>query len=158
MIFDVVESQLNSSDFLGFFIGDFGFEFFFQSHYQLDGVKRIGSQILDERSRDLYVFFFHTQLLCDDFLDAFFDAAHGSYGLLKFKKLDTGQAHGAITAAESADRSGRRGGEGRHFTGFSREENTGALQITGVKPQFISKTTDYDIYMPPFTCSVSPVM
>eukprot|EP00160_Parvularia_atlantis_P002564 Unigene12132_Nuclearia_a/m.36889 Unigene12132_Nuclearia_a/g.36889 ORF Unigene12132_Nuclearia_a/g.36889 Unigene12132_Nuclearia_a/m.36889 type:complete len:109 (-) Unigene12132_Nuclearia_a:153-479(-) len=74
--FDVVYSSLNGSDLLGFFVRDFGLEFLFQSHHQLNGVKRIGTQVIDEGLLESHFLFLDAQLLGDDFLDAFFDGAH----------------------------------------------------------------------------------
>jgi len=73
---DVVDGCLNGSDLLGFFVRDFGLEFLFQSHHQLNGVKRIGTQVIDEGLLGGHFIFLHAQLLGDDFLDAFFDGAH----------------------------------------------------------------------------------
>ena len=45
---DVIDSQLNGGDFFSFFIGNFATERFFQSHYQLNGIQRVGAQIVLE--------------------------------------------------------------------------------------------------------------
>ena len=73
---DVVDSRLNSGDLLGFFIRNFGIEFFFQRHYQFNGIQRVSAQVVDEGGSVLHVLFFNTQLFDDDFLYAFFDVAH----------------------------------------------------------------------------------
>ena len=65
---DVVDSRLNSGDLLGFFIRNFGIEFFFQRHYQFNGIQRVSAQVVDEGGSVLHVFFFNTQLFDDDFL------------------------------------------------------------------------------------------
>ena len=36
---DVIDCQFNCSDFLGFLIGDFSFEFLFKGHYQFDSIQ-----------------------------------------------------------------------------------------------------------------------
>ena len=71
----VINCFLNLGDFLSFFVRNFGFKFFFQSHYQLDGVKRVSPQIFDERSVISDLFQFYAKLLGHDFLDALFDIA-----------------------------------------------------------------------------------
>ena len=45
---DVVDSSLNGGDLLCFFIRNFSVEFFFQGHYQLNGIQRVGAQIVLE--------------------------------------------------------------------------------------------------------------
>lgn len=76
MAIDVVDRCLNGSDFLSFFVWNFSIKLFFQSHYQLNGVKRISTQVFNERCRVSYFVLFHTQLLSNDFLNALFDIAH----------------------------------------------------------------------------------
>jgi hypothetical protein len=65
------------SDLLSFFVRNFAFELFLESHHQFDGVERVGAQIVDERGIVGGFVFFDAQLFDDDFLDAFFDGAHG---------------------------------------------------------------------------------
>ena len=48
-IVDVLDCLLDRGDFLGVLIGNLDLEFLFQSHDQLDGIERIGSQIVHER-------------------------------------------------------------------------------------------------------------
>jgi hypothetical protein len=86
VILDVINRELNGRDLLSFLIGNFSLKFLFQSHHQFDGVKGVGTEIFDERSGRLNILLFNAQLLSDDFLDAFFDAAHGFYRLLKGSK------------------------------------------------------------------------
>ncbi len=54
----------------------------FERHHQFDGIQRIGAEIFHEGSRILDVLFLDSELLRDDFLDAFFDAAHFALLLL----------------------------------------------------------------------------
>src|SRR3546814_7649655 len=70
-------SDVCSSDLLlGFLVGDLALEFFFERHHQFDGVERVGTEVVDEGSAVADLFFLDAQLFDDDFLDAFFDAAH----------------------------------------------------------------------------------
>src|SRR3546814_4852417 len=73
---DVVDRLLHRSDLLGFLVGDLALEFFFERHHQFDGVERVGTEVVDEGSAVADLFFLDAQLFDDDFLDAFFDAAH----------------------------------------------------------------------------------
>src|SRR5690554_3742338 len=73
---NVVDGFLYSGDLLGFFVRNFSLEFFFQSHDQLNGVQRVGTQIFDERSTVGNFFQFDTQLFGYNFLNALFNSAH----------------------------------------------------------------------------------
>ena len=44
---DVVDGLLYCGDFFCIFIWNLAFELFFQSHYQLNGIQRIRTQIVD---------------------------------------------------------------------------------------------------------------
>ncbi|VXC84394.1 3-oxoacyl-(Acyl carrier protein) synthase II (Modular protein) (fragment) [Pseudomonas sp. 9Ag] len=79
---DVVDSFLNSGDLLGLLVRDFGLEFLFQSHHQLNGIKGVGTQVFDEGSAVGNFLFLDAKLLGNDFLDAFFDGAHTLFSLL----------------------------------------------------------------------------
>ena len=58
------------------FIRNFGFELFLKRHNQLDGVERIGAEIVNERSVVRDFFFLHAQLFGDDGFDLLFNTAH----------------------------------------------------------------------------------
>jgi hypothetical protein len=73
---NVVDSQLNGGDLFRFFVRDFGLEFLFQSHNQLNGVQGVSAQVFNERSIVGDFFFLDAKLLSNDFLDALFDGAH----------------------------------------------------------------------------------
>jgi hypothetical protein len=79
---DVVNGSLDSGDLFGLLVRDFGLEFLFQSHHELDGIKGIGTQVLDEGSATGDFLFLDAKLLGNDFLDAFFDGAHTLFSLL----------------------------------------------------------------------------
>ncbi|SON76488.1 hypothetical protein XFF6166_180015 [Xanthomonas citri pv. fuscans] len=76
---DVVDRLLHRGDLLGLFVRDLALELFFQRHHQLDGVQRVGTQIIDERCAGGDFLFLDAELFDDDFLDAFFDGAHWGY-------------------------------------------------------------------------------
>ncbi len=76
---NVVDGRLNGSDFFSCCVREFGLEFLFQSHHQLNGVKGIGTQVFYEGSSVDHFFLFNAQLLGDDFLDALFDGAHNLF-------------------------------------------------------------------------------
>ena len=73
---DVIDRLLNGRDLLGVFVGNLGFELFLQCHHQLDGVERIGTEIVDEGSVIGDFFFLHAQLFGDDGFDLLFNTAH----------------------------------------------------------------------------------
>src|SRR5207244_1782298 len=43
---NVIDGVLDGAYFLGVFVGDLDFESFFESHYQLDGVQRVGAKVV----------------------------------------------------------------------------------------------------------------
>ena len=63
---DEVDRLLNSRNFFGFLVRNLGFEFFFESHYQFNGIQRVGTKVIDERSIVGDFFFLDTQLLGND--------------------------------------------------------------------------------------------
>jgi hypothetical protein len=75
-----IDSLLYSGDLLGFLVGDFGLELFFQSHDQLDRVQRIRAEIIDKRSIVRYLVLFDAELFGNDAFNLFFNTAHsGSF-------------------------------------------------------------------------------
>jgi hypothetical protein len=76
MVLDVVNRVLNGRDLLGLLIGNLGLEFVFERHHQLYGVKRIGSQIIDELRLCLDLGFVDTQLFSHNLFNALFDVFH----------------------------------------------------------------------------------
>src|SRR6185437_4891095 len=73
---DVVNRLLHGGDLFGFFVGNLGLELFLESHDQLNGIERIGAQIVHEGSVRGDILFLDAKLFDDDLLDALFDAAH----------------------------------------------------------------------------------
>ena len=67
---DVINGSLNGGDFLSFFVRNLSIKLFFQSHYQLNGVKRIRAQVFNERSIVGNFFLLNAQLFADNFLYA----------------------------------------------------------------------------------------
>ena len=75
---DVYKRQLlHRSDLLGVFVRNLALELFFQRHHQLDGVERVGAEVVDERRVVGDFLFLDAELFDHDLLDALFDAAHG---------------------------------------------------------------------------------
>src|SRR3954466_9627919 len=70
---DVIDGLLDGGDLLRFLVRDLGLEFFFQRHHELDGVERIGAEVVDERRLVLDLRLIHAQLLGNDFLDCLLD-------------------------------------------------------------------------------------
>src|SRR6188472_346939 len=66
---DVLDGFLHARDLLGVFVRDLDAEFLFEGHYELDGVERVGAEVIDERRIRRHFFFIDAQLLDDDFLD-----------------------------------------------------------------------------------------
>ena len=63
----VIYGFFDRGNFLGFFVGDFGFEFLFQSHYKLHSIQGISAQVFNEGSITAYLFFLNAELLADKF-------------------------------------------------------------------------------------------
>src|SRR5271156_4115942 len=73
---DVIHGVFHRGDFFGVFVWNFNAEIFFKSHYQLDGVERIGAQVIHKRGGGSDFAFVHSELLDDNCFHAFFDAGH----------------------------------------------------------------------------------
>src|SRR5207244_605134 len=73
---DVVDGLLHGGDLLGFLVGDLGLELLLERHHELDGVERIGAEIVDERGLVLDLGLVHAELLGDNFLDRLLDVLH----------------------------------------------------------------------------------
>ena len=76
MGFDIIDGVLDRGYVLRILIRDLSLKLLFKSHDQFNGVERVGSKVFHEGSRVLDILLFHTKLLRDYLLDAFFDAAH----------------------------------------------------------------------------------
>ncbi len=72
-IFNGLTDRLN---FLGLFIRYGYIELFLKLHDQLNGVERVGAQILNEVGFRLYFAFIYTQFVSNDFCDTFGYACH----------------------------------------------------------------------------------
>ncbi|STD19346.1 Uncharacterised protein [Enterobacter asburiae] len=60
---DVINGSLNGGDLLSFFVRNLSIKLFFQSHYQLNGVKRICAQVFNEGSGVHNFFLLNAQLV-----------------------------------------------------------------------------------------------
>jgi hypothetical protein len=80
---DVVNSLLNRRDLFGLFVRNFGFEFIFECHHELDHIERIGTEVVKEGRFVLDLGFVYAKLFSDDLLDALFDAFHADLQLGK---------------------------------------------------------------------------
>src|SRR5918996_2148900 len=70
---DVVDGLLDGGDLLGLFVRDLGVELLFERHHELDGVERVGAQVVDEGRFVLDLGLVHAELLGNDFSDPLFD-------------------------------------------------------------------------------------
>ena len=73
---DVVDGLLDGGDLLRFLVGDLGLELLLERHHQLDGVERVGAEVVDERRFVLDLGLVDAQLLGNDLLDPLFDVLH----------------------------------------------------------------------------------
>jgi hypothetical protein len=73
---DEVDRVLDGSDFFSRIVRDFDVKFFFERHYQLDNIKAVCAQIVDETCTFSYLVSFNAEMLDDDFLDPFRGIAH----------------------------------------------------------------------------------
>ena len=62
----VIDRLLDGRDLFGFLVRNFGFEFLFEGHDQLNRVKRVGAEIIDKGSIVRYLVFFDTELFVND--------------------------------------------------------------------------------------------
>src|SRR3989338_3501051 len=66
---DVFDRLFHARDLLGVLIGNLDAELLLERHHQLDGVERVGAQIVDKRGVRCDFLFVHPELLHDDALD-----------------------------------------------------------------------------------------
>src|SRR5215475_119189 len=65
---DVLDRFLHARNLFRVFVGNLDPEFLFERHDELDGVERVGAQVVHERSIRGHLFFIDAQLLHDDAL------------------------------------------------------------------------------------------
>src|SRR5438093_4150177 len=75
---DEVDCLLDGGNLFRFLVGNLGLELLLEGHHELDGVKRIGAQVVDEGRFILDLRLVDAQLLGDDLLDPLFDIVHAS--------------------------------------------------------------------------------
>ena len=63
---DVRDSVTDSSDLLGLVVGNGNSELLLKFHDQLNGIKRVGSQVVCETCFGLYLCFFNTKFVYDN--------------------------------------------------------------------------------------------
>src|SRR4051812_34824483 len=68
MRLDVFDRFLHARDLLGIVVRDLDAEFLFEGHDQLDGVERVGAQIVHERGIRRHFLFVDSELLHDNAL------------------------------------------------------------------------------------------
>src|ERR1700722_10310670 len=73
---DVLDGLLNRGDLFGVLVRNLDLELFFKSHHQLDGVERVGSEVVHEGRIVRDLFLFDAQLLGNDGLDLLLNCAH----------------------------------------------------------------------------------
>jgi len=93
---DEFDHVANGGELFGFFVGHFDFELFLKGHHQLDGVERIGSEILDELRLGVDLIGVHAELIDDDIFDAFFDGFVG-HGMWLVAGVALGDGYGGGT-------------------------------------------------------------
>src|SRR6185369_12700844 len=81
--FDILNHISHALQLFSFFIGDFVPKFFFQSHYQLDRVQRVGAQILDKFGIWSHLVGVDAQLFYDDVFYSLLGRFFCSHGLLR---------------------------------------------------------------------------
>src|SRR5688500_12492755 len=75
-ILDVVDGLLDGGDLLGLSVRDLGVELLFERHHELDGVERVGAQVVDEGRFVLDLGLVHAELLGNDFSDPLLGVFH----------------------------------------------------------------------------------
>src|SRR5574338_888876 len=66
---DVVDGLANARDLLGVLVGNFDPELLLEGHDELDGVERVGAEIVHERRIRRHFFFIDAELFHDDAFD-----------------------------------------------------------------------------------------
>src|SRR6266498_1363277 len=78
-VFDILDHVAHALQFLRFLIGDLMTELLLERHDQLDGIQRVGPQVLDELGIRSDLVRVDPQLLHDDFFDSCFDGFFSSH-------------------------------------------------------------------------------
>ena len=73
---DVVQSFPDRQNFFRVFVGDFDPELFFEGHYQLDRIERVGAKVFHEAGFERDLILLDSELLTDNFFHPFFYSAH----------------------------------------------------------------------------------
>src|SRR6266481_911229 len=73
---DVVDGIRHGANLLRIFVGDFNIEGLFEGHHELDGIERIGAQVIHERSAGRDLALVHTQLLDNNLFHFFINGCH----------------------------------------------------------------------------------
>src|SRR5438045_2010772 len=78
ILLDIADRVLHGLDLLGFFIGNFEIESFFESHDEFYAVERVGAEVVNERCAGCDLALFHTELVHDDLLNFVFHPRHAN--------------------------------------------------------------------------------
>src|SRR5438270_851241 len=78
---DVIDGVLHRLDLFRFVIGYFDIESFFERHYQLDSIERVGAEVVDERRVGSDFTFVNTELFHDDLLNLLVYCGHSRSSL-----------------------------------------------------------------------------
>src|SRR5258705_9239685 len=73
VVLDVLDGVADRHDLLGVLVGDLDVEVLLQSHDELDGIQRVGAQVLDELRVRVDVFLVDPELFDDDLLHLLLD-------------------------------------------------------------------------------------
>src|ERR1700677_3107348 len=92
---DVIDGLLNRRDLFRILVGNFGLEFLFECHHQLNRIQRVRAEIVDERGVIGDFFFFHAQLFGHDLLNLLLNSTH-RYGVLSGKPVRENPFSGKI--------------------------------------------------------------
>ncbi len=91
MRLDILYGVTNGLDLFCILVRDLEIESFLQRHNQLDDIKGVSAEIIDERSLHDDVFFVHTKLFHDNFLNLF--KTHNIHPLSLFMLQDRKCGH-----------------------------------------------------------------
>src|SRR5208337_4234957 len=75
---DVIDGVLHGADFLRILVRNLDVEGFFESHYQFDGIERIGAQVVHKGSAGGDFALVHAQLLYDNLFHFLINGCHVS--------------------------------------------------------------------------------
>jgi hypothetical protein len=103
--FDIVDRLFDRCYLLGIFVRNVDIKGLFKSHYKLDNIQRVGSEVIDKGCVRVNLVFIHSQLFNDDLL-YLFCYRHSLFSCARKRILALGEAARANTLRYIIDANG----------------------------------------------------